>query len=205
MGADVLPLEHSPSLRSLGREGSRLEGARTRCARRPLARARAPPPARGPANGHPSRTRRGSPPSSRPPHSTLRVDLAYPGSRGRGRRGPALTERSATPLDARVVRAALKPLPKDAGKEARGRALIVGRSLRYPGSTLLASPAAVRCGAGVVSVAPPRSVVEAIAGQDPNVTFFPLAESQPSFVATGAAAQLSTIASEKTRALLLGP
>src|SRR5207247_1280453 len=105
-------------------------------------------------------------------------DLAYPGSRGRGRRGPALTERSATPLDARVVRAALKPLPKDAGKEARGRVLIVGGSLRYPGATLLASRAALRCGAGVVTVAAARTVVETIAGEDPDVTFFPLAGSQ---------------------------
>jgi NAD(P)H-hydrate epimerase len=37
------------------------------------------------------------------------------------------------------------------------------------------------------------------------VTFFPLAESQPGVVATGAAAQLSGVATEKTRALLLGP
>ncbi|TMG45642.1 MAG: NAD(P)H-hydrate dehydratase [Chloroflexi bacterium] len=189
----------------MGGQRGRLEGARPRCAWRRLARDRDPPHARGPANGHPSRTRRGSPPSSRPPHSTLRVDLAYPGSRGRGRRGPALTERSATPLDARVVRAALKPLPKDAGKEARGRVLIVGGSLRYPGATLLASRAALRCGAGVVTVAAARTVVETIAGEDPNVTFFPLAESQPGVVATGAAAQLSTVAGERIRALLIGP
>jgi hydroxyethylthiazole kinase-like uncharacterized protein yjeF len=105
----------------------------------------------------------------------------------------------------RVVRAALKPLPKDAGKEARGRVLIVGGSLRYPGATLLASRAALRCGAGVVTVAAARTVVETIAGEDPNVTFFPLAESQPGIVATGAAAQLSAVAGERIRALLIGP
>jgi NAD(P)H-hydrate epimerase len=83
--------------------------------------------------------------------------------------------------------------------------LVVGGSLRYPGATLLASRAALRCGAGVVTVAAARSVVEAIAGDDPNVTFFPLAESQPGVVATGAAAQLSTIIGERTRAMLIGP
>ncbi len=83
--------------------------------------------------------------------------------------------------------------------------LIVGGSLRYPGATLIASRAALRCGAGVVTVATARSVAEAIAGDDPNVTFFPLAEAQPGIVATGAAAQLSSFATDKTRALLIGP
>jgi NAD(P)H-hydrate epimerase len=103
------------------------------------------------------------------------------------------------------VRAAVRPLPPDAGKEARGRVVIVGGSLRYPGAVLLAARAALRCGAGVVTVASARSVVEAIAGHDPNVTFFPLAEAQPGVIATSAAAQLSGGALEKTRALLVGP
>jgi NAD(P)H-hydrate epimerase len=63
----------------------------------------------------------------------------------------------------------------------------------------------MRCGAGVVTIAAARSVVEAMAGPDPNVTFFPLAESQPGLVATAAAAQLTSILGEKTRALLIGP
>ena len=96
-------------------------------------------------------------------------------------------------------------MPKDAGKEARGRVLIVGGSLRYPGAALLASRAALRCGAGVVTIAAGRTVVEAIAGEDPNVTLFPLAEAQPGVVAASSAAQLSTITSERTRALLVGP
>ena len=96
-------------------------------------------------------------------------------------------------------------MPKDAGKEARGRVLIVGGSLRYPGAALLASRAALRCGAGVVTIAAGRTVVESIAGEDPNVTLFPLAEAQPGVVAASSAAQLSTITSERTRALLVGP
>ena len=44
--------------------------------------------------------------------------------------------------------------------------LIVGGSLRYPGAILLAARAALRCGAGVVTIAAARSVVEAIAGED---------------------------------------
>jgi len=56
-----------------------------------------------------------------------------------------------------------------------------------------------------VTLAAGRSIVEMIGGQDPNITFFPLAESQPGLVATGAAAQMSTIVSEKIRAMLIGP
>jgi len=99
----------------------------------------------------------------------------------------------------------VRPLPPDAGKEARGRVLIVGGSERYPGAALLASRAAARCGAGVVTVAAARSVVEMIGGQDPNITFFPLAEAQPGVVATAAAAQVTPLLAQKIRALLVGP
>jgi NAD(P)H-hydrate epimerase len=83
--------------------------------------------------------------------------------------------------------------------------LIVGGSQRYPGAALLASRAAARCGAGVVTVATARSIVDMIGGHDPNITFLPLAEAQPGIIATGAAAQLSTVLAEKIRALLIGP
>ena len=83
--------------------------------------------------------------------------------------------------------------------------LIVGGSHRYPGAMLIAARAAARCGAGVVTVAAAWSVVEMIAGRDPNITFFPLAEAQPGVVATGAAAQLSALLAEKIRSLLVGP
>jgi hydroxyethylthiazole kinase-like uncharacterized protein yjeF len=108
-------------------------------------------------------------------------------------------------LDARAVRAALRPLPADAGKEARGRVLVVGGSLRYPGALLLASRAAARCGAGVVSAAAAYTVVQALAGRDPNITFYPLAEAAPGTVALGAAAQVSAALREKIRALVVGP
>lgn len=103
------------------------------------------------------------------------------------------------------MRSVLRPLPPEAGKEARGRVLIVGGSLRYPGAALLASRGAARCGAGVVTVAAARSVVEMIGGRDPNITFFPLAESQPGVMATAAAAQVSPLLEDKIRALVIGP
>jgi NAD(P)H-hydrate epimerase len=99
----------------------------------------------------------------------------------------------------------LKPLGTGAGKEQRGRVLVIGGSMRYPGAVILAARAAARCGAGVVTVASARSVVEAIAGHDPNLTFFPLAEAQPGIVATASAAQLTSLLGEKIRAMLVGP
>lgn len=83
--------------------------------------------------------------------------------------------------------------------------VVVGGSLRYPGAIVLAARAAARCGAGVVTVASARSVVEIVAGGQPDLTFFPLAEAQPGVVATAAAAQLVTLFGEKVRAMLLGP
>ncbi len=109
------------------------------------------------------------------------------------------------PITAKVVRGVLKPLPDDANKDTRGRVLVVGGSLRYPGALVLACRAAARCGAGVVTSGSARSVSEAIAGLDPNVTHLPLAESQPGIVAVGAAAQVAQHFPEKIRALLIGP
>ncbi len=108
-------------------------------------------------------------------------------------------------LDAKGVRAVLRPLPADAGKDVRGRVVIVGGSLRYPGALLVASRGALRCGAGIVTAATAHSVSEVIAGLDPNVTHLPLAESQPGVVAVGAAAQLAQFLSDRIRAMLVGP
>ena len=113
--------------------------------------------------------------------------------------------RAATALTAKAARSLLEPLDREAGKEARGRVVVVGGSLRYPGALLLASRAALRCGAGVVTAAAASSIVTALAGRDPNVTFFPLAEASPGVVTAAAAAQLSALLRERIRALLVGP
>lgn len=111
----------------------------------------------------------------------------------------------AAALDARAVRAVLKPLAPEAGKEQRGRVVVVGGSLRYPGAAVIAARAAMRSGAGVVTLAAGRSVIELVAGAQPDLTFFPLAEGQPGAVAVASAAQLVTLLGERIRALLIGP
>ncbi|HET8569622.1 MAG TPA: NAD(P)H-hydrate dehydratase [Candidatus Limnocylindria bacterium] len=116
-----------------------------------------------------------------------------------------MATRGATALTARTARSLLAPLDPSAGKEARGRVLVVGGSLRYPGALLLAARAALRCGAGVVTVGAATTVTTALAGRDPNVTFFPLAEASPGVVTPAAAAQLAAFLRERIRAVLLGP
>ncbi|TME38758.1 MAG: NAD(P)H-hydrate dehydratase [Chloroflexi bacterium] len=187
----------------MGGERGGVEGARPRRARCRLEGDRDQAHADGSAHGHAPRTRRAARPRARPSRAAVGQHLAHPRPRRRGRRGSALTE--PIPLDASVVRSVLRPLPPDASKEVRGRVLVVGGSHRYPGAILLAGRAAARSGAGVVTIAAGRSIVEMVAGQDPNLTFFPLAEVQPGLIATGAAAQLSTLLSDKIRALLVGP
>ena len=103
------------------------------------------------------------------------------------------------------MQAVLRRLPPEAGKEQRGRVVVVGGSLRYPGAAVIAARAALRCGAGVVTLASGRSVVDALAGADPNLTYFPLAEGQPGSVAVAAAAQLVSLLGERIRGLLVGP
>lgn len=83
--------------------------------------------------------------------------------------------------------------------------LIVGGSVRYPGALLIAARAAGRCGAGVVSAATAHSLAEQLAGRDPHLTFYPLAEAAPGIVTVAAAAQVSTALRDKIRALLVGP
>lgn len=81
----------------------------------------------------------------------------------------------------------------------------MGGSERYPGALVLACRAAARCGAGVVTAAAARGVIETIGVSEPNVTHLPLAESPAGGVAVGAAAQVAQFLSEKIRALLIGP
>lgn len=91
-------------------------------------------------------------------------------------------------------------------KDQRGRVLVVGGSARWSGAPLLAGHAAMRCGAGVATLAVPRSLVLALAGRVPELTFLALPESQPGLVDPGAARHVAdAIAERGFRALVVGP
>lgn len=64
----------------------------------------------------------------------------------------------------------------DAHKGTAGSLLIVGGSANYLGAPVLSAGAALRVGAGLVTLAVPRSLVIALAAQLPEATYLPLPE-----------------------------
>lgn len=71
------------------------------------------------------------------------------------------------------------PLPHpddDAGKEERGRVLVIGGSASMPGAVLLAGIAALRVGAGKLQLAISRSVASTLAVAVPEALVVPLDE-----------------------------
>ena len=82
---------------------------------------------------------------------------------------------------------ALPERPLDAHKGSFGRTLIVAGSGNYVGAASLAASAAYRAGAGLVTLAVPESIRDAIASRAPEPTFIPLPESSPGVVSPDAA------------------
>ena len=72
---------------------------------------------------------------------------------------------------------ALPPRPSSSHKGTFGRALVVAGSARYVGAAALAASAAGRVGAGLVTVAVPRSLQTAVVAAAPEPTYIPLPES----------------------------
>lgn len=99
------------------------------------------------------------------------------------------------------------PLPKlaaDADKEARGQVLVVAGSREMPGAALLAGIAALRAGAGKLTIAAPAQVAQGLALAIPEARVIALAETRNGgFHASGCDA-LAPIA-ERVSALVMGP
>ncbi|MCH8186771.1 MAG: NAD(P)H-hydrate dehydratase [Chloroflexi bacterium] len=77
--------------------------------------------------------------------------------------------------------------PTASHKGSYGRTLVVAGSRSFVGAAHLASAAAVRSGAGLVTVAIPESLQAAVASLAPEPTFLPLPESAPGVVSAEAA------------------
>lgn len=85
-----------------------------------------------------------------------------------------MTVRAVTPS---LLRAWPLPHPDDdAGKEERGRVLVIGGSTSMPGAVLLAGLAALRVGAGKLQLAVSRSVAPTLAVAVPEALVVPLDE-----------------------------
>ena len=64
--------------------------------------------------------------------------------------------------------------PDNSNKGTFGKVLVVAGSARYVGAAALAAGAAVRAGAGLVTLAVPATVQRAVAGTSPEATYLPL-------------------------------
>ncbi len=101
------------------------------------------------------------------------------------------------------VREILPRRPRDAHKGTFGTAMVVAGSVNYTGAALLAGKAAYRAGAGLVTLAVPRPLHEALAGQFPEATWLLLPHELGVIAATAADVLLENL--ERVTALLIGP
>ncbi len=107
-----------------------------------------------------------------------------------------------------VVTAALLrdwPLPGPEGsKEAKGRLLVLGGSVRTPGAVLLAAEAALRVGAGKVQVATTSGTATTLATAVPEALVVGLEEDADGEVSPSSAGEVLALAQEAD-AVLVGP
>lgn len=95
-------------------------------------------------------------------------------------------------LVTRELAASLLPeRPPQSNKGTFGRLLVVAGSGNYVGASMLACRAAVRVGAGLVTLAAPASLVSRVAGDLPEATYLPLTETASGGIAREAAAALA--------------
>ncbi len=99
------------------------------------------------------------------------------------------------------------PLPKpasDGDKEERGRVLVIGGSREMPGAVILAANAALRAGAGKLTIATCASIAQLVALAVPESRVIGLTETPAGGVAPAAAAALHAVAA-KIDAAVIGP
>lgn len=97
------------------------------------------------------------------------------------------------------------PMPSDDGdKEERGRVVIIGGSREMPGAVILAATAALRAGAGKLTIATGNCVAQLVALAMPESRVIGLPETQEGGMAESAAEVLQGLAG-KADAVLIGP
>jgi hydroxyethylthiazole kinase-like uncharacterized protein yjeF len=108
-------------------------------------------------------------------------------------------------LDATLLRSWPLPMPSgDADKEERGHVLILGGSREMPGAVILAAVAALRAGAGKLTIATGNSVAQLVALAIPESRVLGLAENEAGGFTVEAVAALDPLA-DRINAILIGP
>lgn len=104
-----------------------------------------------------------------------------------------------------LLRAWPLPMPgEDSDKEVRGHVLVLGGSREMPGAVILAATAALRAGAGKLTIATGASVAQLVAMAMPEARVIGLAETEAGGFTPEAIARLDPLA-DRVSAVLIGP
>src|SRR6185503_12616553 len=98
----------------------------------------------------------------------------------------------------------LAPRPRNSNKGMYGHVLVVGGSLGKAGAAAMAGFSALRAGAGLVTVATPRSVLPTVASFHPELMTEPLEETGEGTISNHARQAIEQLAAKKT-VLAIGP
>jgi ADP-dependent NAD(P)H-hydrate dehydratase / NAD(P)H-hydrate epimerase len=96
------------------------------------------------------------------------------------------------------------PRPAESNKGNYGHVLVVGGSLGKAGAAAMAGMAALRAGAGLSTVATPKSVLGTVAGFHPELMTEALSETEASTISVSALEKIGELAKGKS-ALAIGP
>jgi hydroxyethylthiazole kinase-like uncharacterized protein yjeF len=107
-------------------------------------------------------------------------------------------------ITARDFAPMIAPRPAESNKGSYGHVLVVGGSVGKAGSVAMAGMSALRTGAGLATVATPKSVLPTVAGFHPELMTEPLAETGEGTIAATACERLDTLIKGKS-VLAIGP
>jgi len=107
-------------------------------------------------------------------------------------------------ITARDFAPLIGPRPQESNKGNYGHVLVVGGSVGKAGSVAMAGMSALRAGAGLATVATPKSVLPTVAGFHPELMTESLAETRAGTISAGAEARLVALTEGKT-VLAIGP
>ncbi len=107
-------------------------------------------------------------------------------------------------IAARDIAPLISPRPADSNKGSYGHVLVVGGALGKAGAAAMAGMAALRAGAGLSTVATPKSVLPTVAGFHPEIMTEPLAETDAGTIAASSESRIAEILKGKT-VLAIGP
>jgi hydroxyethylthiazole kinase-like uncharacterized protein yjeF len=107
-------------------------------------------------------------------------------------------------ITARDIAPLIGPRPPDSNKGNFGHVFVIGASLGKSGAAAMAGMAALRAGAGLSTVATPKSVLGTVAGFHPELMTEPLPETDAGTISTSALDQIGMLAEGKS-VLAIGP